>query len=446
MFCVLGGQEGKDCIACKMEGVIKGTRKSHEKPLSLSGLDELLDTVEHVVNDEAQKDPSSETQEPKAEEADKSAVFPKQVFKTPSKADYLIFKTPVKTAGGSLTTPLKSVEGISPLRSTKKSEGTPSSVSQRSLVMSPPDCASPRRSHLSVPLTPSRNSSSDGRVRHKSSLHTPVCTPTRQSELDSPTTPRSKNSPSLSYYTPSPSPRSEYSVPSPSYTPGLRFLQEEGDRLSQSDDSCSSPSPLKVGPPVGAQKRKTFRNLFKKATTESAGKELGSLLEQKISSYPFGVGEEGKTDGDGPEPFMSPGVTGGCDYTSSPQISLKPSPTPELSRHGSFVSPNRTCYLSPTGVALTSSILGFHQSPHNTTGSENVEDMVLQLDSDEENGIKISQTEAAHTVSVEAAGDSAVADTEDINVNLKVSQRSGRNITVLNMFCLGSNFSAKSVG
>jgi len=144
------------------------------------------------------------------------------------------------------------------------------------------------------------------------------------------------------------------------------------------------------------------------------------------------------------EPFMSP-VMGGCDYTSSPQISLKPSPGPELSRHGSFVSPNRTCYLSPTGVALTSSILGFHQSPHNTTGSETVEDMVLQLDSDEDNGIKISQTEAAHNVSVEAAGDSAVADTEDVNIIMKVSQMSGRNILDLNTIILGSNFSAKPV-
>ena len=425
-----------------MEGVIKGTRKSLEKPLSLSGLDELLDSVDHVVNDgdgdtDVQNVPSQAPEQGKKPETDKSPVFPKQVFKTPSKADFLVFKTPVKTVGGSLTTPLKSAEGISPLRSCKKSLVTPSKSSPRSLVMSPPETASPRRSHLSVPLTPSR--STDSRVRHKSSLHTPVCTPTRQSELDCPTTPRSKNSPALSYYTPSPSPSpgSEYSVPSPSYTPGLRFLQEEGERLSQSDDSCSSPSPLKSGP-VGAKKRKTFRNLFKKATTESAGKELGSLLEQKISSYPFGGDEdvEAENDGAGLEPFMSPGGLGGCDYTSSPQISLKPSPGPDhqLARHGSFVSPNRTCYLSPTGVALTSSMLGFHQSPHNTTGSENtepVDDMILQLDSDEDIGIKTSQTEAAHSVAVEAAGDSAVADSEDVSeaASGKVSQIISRKLS-----------------
>ena len=38
------------------------------------------------------------------------------------------------------------------------------------------------------------------------------------------------------------------------------------------------------------------------------------------------------------------------------------------------MSPNRTCYLSPTGVALTSSVLGFHQSPVHTTDSENNDD------------------------------------------------------------------------
>ena len=55
------------------------------------------------------------------------------------------------------------------------------------------------------------------------------------------------------------------------------------------------------------------------------------------------------------EPFMSSAGVGGCDYTSSPQISLKPSPSqePNMSRHSSFVSPNRTCYLSPTGAVKT---------------------------------------------------------------------------------------------
>ena len=40
------------------------------------------------------------------------------------------------------------------------------------------------------------------------------------------------------------------------------------------------------------------------------------------------------------------------------------------------MSPNRTCYLSPTGVALTSSVLGFHQSPVHTTDSENNDDEI----------------------------------------------------------------------
>ena len=91
-----------------------------------------------------------------------------------------------------------------------------------------------------------------------------------------------------------------------------------------------------------------------------------------------------------------------------------------MSRHSSFVSPNRTCYLSPTGVALTSSVLGFHQSPHNTTGSEET-DMILQLDSDEDNAVQISQSQAAKQVAVEAAGDSAVADTAvKVRIDLKL--------------------------
>ena len=308
------------------------------------------------------------------------------------------------------------------------------------------------------------------RTRHQSSLHTPVNTPTSAVEeelsCNSPTTPDSKRSPAPSYYTPSPSPRSDYSVPSPgpSYTPGLKFLQEEGDRLSQSDDSCSStPSPAKSRI-TGAQKRKTFRNLFKKATTEAAGKELGSLLEQKILKYPFGSGEEkapgvGDNKSPGLEPFMSPAGGGSYDYTSSPQIMMRPSPTgpgqgaaegegagpdaSSMSRHSSFVSPNRTCYLSPTGVALTSSVLGFHQSPVQTTDSEadNQDQADLQLvleSSDEDTDARpgagadteartpaaeavMSQTAAAETVALEAATDSAVADTEESVEAIKVS-------------------------
>ena len=119
----------------------------------------------------------------------------------------------------------------------------------------------------------------ESKARHPSSLDTPVvklCPPAA--------------SPAPSYYTPSPSPSSRASLPSPRHTPGLKFLQEEGERLSsQSDtDSChsSSPSPRTRTAAAATSKepsRKTFRNLFKKTATAAAGAELGSLLEQKIS-------------------------------------------------------------------------------------------------------------------------------------------------------------------
>ena len=172
-----------------------------------------------------------------------------------------------------------------------------------------------------------------------SSINTPTHELTSDKDAyNSPVTPDSKRSPAP-YYTPSPP--SDYSVPSPSFTPGLKFLQEEGDRLSQSDDSCSESPKARV---TGAQKRKTFRNLFKKTTTEAAGRELGSVLEQKILNYPFSKSDEDmlapvkKT----PSPLISP-VRASYDYTSSPQITLGLSAEAaesSMSRQSTF-SPNR---------------------------------------------------------------------------------------------------------
>ena len=469
-----------------MESIVR-SRRSADKPHPSPLLDAILShqTQVDTAATELAAAGAGETQltpERGAEQKDAEVTETSPKFKTPKKkVDDFVFKTPIKTVDGSLTTPIKAlgnlltpVKGITAIEA-KDPEPLPSlTTPQKSLLLSPktpvsrhipasPVLFSPSAARVAVPRTPS---SARTRTRHQSSLHTPVNTPTSAVEeelsYNSPTTPDSKRSPAPSYYTPSPSPRSDYSVPSPSYTPGLKFLQEEGDRLSQSDDSCSStPSPAKSRI-TGAQKRKTFRNLFKKATTEAAGKELGSLLEQKILKYPFGSGEE-KAPGVGDkspglEPFMSPAGGGSYDYTSSPQIMMRPSPTgpgqgaaegeagpdaSSMSRHSSFVSPNRTCYLSPTGVALTSSVLGFHQSPVQTTDSEadNQDQADLQLvleSSDEDTDARpgpgadteartpaaeavMSQTAAAETVALEAATDSAVADTEESVEAIKVS-------------------------
>ena len=454
----------KDCIGCKLENMVK-SRKSVErleKPTNLEteknedNLEEIAKEIDAVIPDYINVTPDRG-------ELLKGSVKTKEIsptanLKTPKKKDDFVFKTPIKTVGGALTTPIKGitpVKGITPLESkTEPSLTTP----QKSLLLSPktpvsrhipasPVIFSPVSYTRVVPLTPG---SGGRRTRHQSSLHTPT---NGQEDMvtgyNSPVTPDSKHSPAPSYYTPSP--RSDYSVPSHSHTPGLKFLQEEGDRLSQSDDSCSStPSPAKARL-AGAQKRKTFRNLFKKTTSEAAGKELGSLLEQKILKYPFESGDTKITDkhpllanmgykSPAVEPFMSPAGGGGSyDYTSSPQIAMngpspghQPEPGPgqdtTLSRHSSFVSPNRTCYLSPTGVALTSTVLGFHQSPVNTTDSENNDDdLNLELDStddEEENEnrkITLSQTSTAATVALESATDAAVADTEESVEAIKVT-------------------------
>ena len=370
----------KDCICCKVESIVR-SRKSASPP------------APHVEEKTEETECKSQVTPEKAPErnTETSPSFPS------SKSPDFVFKTPIKTVAGLLTTPSKAaprLEGIT-------------SLEDRALLLSP---ATPTRH---IPASPvaglfsplSRTPLSARRSRHQSSLHTPThdLTQDKDAAFNSPVTPNSKQSPAP-YYTPSP--QSDYSVPSPTFTPGLKFLQEEGERLSQSDDSCSSASPSPGKNRItGAQKRKTFRNLFKKTTTEAAGKELGSMLEQKILNYPFSQRDDNtlppvkKT----PSPLISP-VRASYDYTSSPQITMGLSPGADdlatensMSRQSSFVSPNRTCYLSPTVVAMSTSVLGINQTLTPVLASESEknddvdieaedEDLNLELEaSDEEN-------------------------------------------------------------
>merc|ERR1719270_1667745 len=261
---------------------------------------------------------------------------------TPKKSDNFVFKTPIKTP------------------------------SRRHIPPSPlQHLLSPRTSRMAVPLTPGRPSTpsyapslltpakSDEemeRSRHPSSLDTPVLS---SPPKDLPVTPTGKVKGGAAYFTPLPG-----SQPSPVATPGLRFLQEEGQRLSECSEDSQSPQKAREL----QNRRKSFRNLFKKSISES--EELGTILENKLTSINF------KTANSTPgSPFMSPAA----DYAASPQIHLgRPSPSSVsenhqgMDRHGSFVSPNRTCYLSPTAMALSSSVLGFHQSP--TQGDSDITD------------------------------------------------------------------------
>ena len=87
------------------------------------------------------------------------------------------------------------------------------------------------------------------------------------------------------------------------------------------------------------------------------------------------------------------------------------------------MSPNRTCYLSPTGVALTSTVLGFHQSPVNTTDSENNDEdlnLVLSDDDEDDHKNKIVQSVTAETVTLEAAADTAMTGSEESIEAIKV--------------------------
>ena len=136
------------------------------------------------------------------------------------------------------------------------------------------------------------------------------------------------------------------------------------------------------------------RSAEKASAPECTERKPGSCLEQEIASYLF-TGQNFPECSGVVEPLISPAGVGGCDYTSSP------SQEQNISRQSLIVSPKPA-----TGVALTSSVLGSHQSPHNTTGSEET-DMILQLDRDKDNGVQVSQRRVARQVAVEAAGDSA---------------------------------------
>ena len=70
------------------------------------------------------------------------------------------------------------------------------------------------------------------------------------------------------------------------------------------------------------------------------------------------------------------------------------------------MSPNRTCYLSPTGVLHHSStVLGFHQSPLPATDSDHTD-----LETDE---VGTTLNRPAEELTLAAAADTAVADTEE---------------------------------
>merc|ERR1719317_695137 len=411
------GKNDKGCICCKMEKVVGRQKHRELEPEKERQIvcEEKEPTQQENKTEEmvVQKEDESLGKEvgTGCTESDQLGTVSQSgssgtdntppTFKTPKKSDIFQFKTPVKT---SLTTPQKA------------SLLSPRTPRSRHILASPLHQFSPRGSRLAVPLTPSRKSPSPSRTpnrsRHPSSLDTPILN-TLNPDMAAPSiptvnpvTPKAKNSPAPSYYTPSPS--SQHSFPSPLQTPGLKFLQEEGARLSCSEDSMS---PTKADQNA---KRKTFRNLFKKSvagkdisTKSIAGRELGNLLEQKISSYPFNSTSQVPLNPDMVshlEPFMSPAGQSSYDYTSSPQIVLgRPSPS-EDPAHASFVSPNRTCYLSPTGVALSSTVLGFHQSPAHTD-SDNT-DLELEEPS-------INKSKAAAKVTVEADDDRAILDTEE---------------------------------
>ena len=202
---------------------------------------------------------------------------------TPKKSDNFVFKTPIKTP------------------------------SRRHIPPSPlQHLLSPRTSRMAVPLTPGRPSTpsyapslltpakSDEEIersRHPSSLDTPVL---NSPPKDLPVTPTGKVKGGAAYFTPSPG-----SQPSPVATPGLRFLQEEGQRLSECSEDSQSPQKAREL----QNRRKSFRNLFKKSTSES--EELGTILENKLTSINF------KTANSTPgSPFMSPAA----DYAASPQV------------------------------------------------------------------------------------------------------------------------------
>ena len=353
------GRHAKDCICCKVESIVRSRKSASPPPpaVPFAFSKEKTDTEmkSQIIPEKAHEE--------KTETESKSQVTPEKApegnTKTSSslpssKSPDFVFKTPIKTVAGLLTTPSKTPTRLE----------TITSLEDRAKLLSP---TTPTRhipaspvAGLFSPLS-SRSPLFSRRARHQSSINTPTHDLTQDKALNSPVTPNSKASPAP-YYTPSPQ-RPSYSVPapkSPNLTPGLRFLQEEGERLSQSDDSCSSSSPSPGKSRItGAQKRKTFRNLFKKTTTEAAGKELGSMLEQKILNYPFSKNDDKAAVEKTPSPVKAPF----SDYTSSPTIILGlKSGDPwlagdnSISRKSFYESPNRASYLSPSGVAMSTSL------------------------------------------------------------------------------------------
>ena len=232
-----------------------------EKPDDDDQLDSLIQSFDNET-----KDPSEDVPAPPM---------------TPKKSDTFLFKTPIKT-------PRRHI---------------PPSPLQHLL--------SPHTSRMAVPLTPGRpatpsyapslttpaKSGEKERTRHPSSLDTPVL---GSPPKDLPVTPTGKVK-GVAYFTPSPS-----SQPSPVATPGLRFLQEEGQRLSEGSEDSQSPE--KARELQG--KRKSFRNLFKKTAAES--EELGTILENKLTSI-MSFKTATSTPG---TPYMSPAA----NYTASPQV------------------------------------------------------------------------------------------------------------------------------
>ena len=202
---------------------------------------------------------------------------------TPKKSDNFVFKTPIKTPSRRHIPPSPLQHLLSPR------------ISRMAVPLTPGRPSTP--SYAPSLLTPAKSDEEMERSRHPSSLDTPVL---NSPPKDLPVTPTGKVKGGAAYFTPSPG-----SQPSPVATPGLRFLQEEGQRLSECSEDSQSPQKAREL----QNRRKSFRNLFKKTTSES--EELGTILENKLTSINF------KTANSTPgSPFMSPAA----DYAASPQV------------------------------------------------------------------------------------------------------------------------------
>jgi len=330
-------------------------------------------------------------------------------FKTPKKADNFTFKTPRKS-------PVLLHLDESPRRSPKRGNSpekssspprTPRTSRTPHIPVSPFNLLSPAQRKRAVPLTPSRSA----RTRHESTLDTPVLKSPGESPGIAyplaPTTPRGNKTPSAPYYTPSPSTRDSFPSPGPrpGDTPGLQFLLEEGQKLSgQSEDSMS---PAKASGKRSC--RKSFRNMFKKSSAED---DLGTILEKQISKYSF---DHKELQENNYATFKSPDAgRQRSDYTSSPHILLRPSSTQAspvqvaaADGNASFVSPNRTCYLSPTAMAMSSSFLGldYNKPPLNSTfPAAETSEIQSTINADEFTEAQSSILEEASEISEEMVG------------------------------------------